>query len=134
MSEENVGLVRRANAAFNSGDDRTLNELYAPDAELRDLANAPDQGSVLRGRDAIQAARDLWTAAFNEFRADVEEYTDAGDAVICATRWYGRGKGSGVSIDVHQFDLYLVRDGQIVSATLGFTTKDEAFDAAGLPE
>ena len=134
MSEENVGVVRRAIAAFNSGDDRALSDVYAPDAELRDLANAPDQASVLRGRDAIQAARDLWTAAFDEFRADVEEYTEAGDAVICATRWYGRGKGSGVSIDVHQFDLYLLRDGQIVSATLGFRTKDEALEAAGLSE
>jgi len=134
MSEENIEIVRRANSAFNSGDDNVLVEVYAPDAELRDLANAPDQASVVKGRVAIQEARDLWTSAFDEFRADVTEYTDAGDAVICAARWYGRGKGSGMSIDVNQFDLYVLRGGHIVSATLGFRSKEEALKAAGLQE
>ena len=134
MSEENVEVVRRANSAFNSGDDDVLVELYAPDAELRDLANAPDQANVVKGRVAIEEARDLWTAAFDEFRADVTEYTDVGDAVICAVRWYGRGKGSGMSIDVNQFDLYVLREGHIVSATLGFGSKEEALEAAGLSE
>ena len=132
MSEENVEVVRRANSAFNSGDDDVLVELYARDAELRDLANAPDQASVVKGRVAIQEARDLWIAAFDEFRAEVTEYTDVGNAVICAVRWYGRGKGSGLSIYVNQFDLYVLREGHIVSATLGFSSKDEALEAAEL--
>jgi ketosteroid isomerase-like protein len=134
MSKENVEVVRRANSAFNTGDDDALAQVYAPDAELRDLANAPDQASVLKGRDAIQVARDLWTAAFDEFRADVTEYTDVGDAVICAVRWYGRGKGSGMSIDVSQFDLYVLQEGHIVRATLGFRSKAEALEAARPPE
>ena len=134
MSQENVEVVRRANSAFNSGDDDVLIEVYAPDAELRDLANAPDQASVLKGRDAIQEARDLWTAAFDEFRADIKEYTDVGDSVICAVRWYGRGKASGMSIDVNQFDLYVLQEGRIVSATLGFESRDKALKAVGLSE
>jgi hypothetical protein len=79
MSEENIEVVRLANAAFNSGDDKIFVGIFAPGAELRDLANAPDQANVLRGRDAIQAARDLWTAAFDEFRADIEKYTEVGN-------------------------------------------------------
>jgi ketosteroid isomerase-like protein len=134
MSEENVEVVRRANSAFNNGDDEVLVEVYAPDAELRDLANAPDQAAVVKGHDAIQQTRDLWTAAFDEFRADITEYTDVGDVVICAVRWYGLGKGSGMSIDVNQFDLYVLQEGRIVSATLGFGSKDEALEAAGLSE
>jgi ketosteroid isomerase-like protein len=134
MSQENVEVVRRATAAFNSGDADASIEVWALDAELRDLANAPDQASVVKGRDAIQAVIKLWTAAFDEFRADVEEYIDHGDFVICAARWHGQGKASGASIDLHQFDLYELRQGQIVKGTLGFRTREEALEAAGLRE
>jgi ketosteroid isomerase-like protein len=133
MSKENVEILRRANAAFNCGDDAAFVEVNAPDAEIRDLANAPDQPHVLRGRDAIQA-RTLWTAPFDGFGADIEEYTDAGSAVVCAVRWHGRGKGSGLSIDLCQFDVYEVRNGQIVGGILGFKSKSDALEAAGLSE
>jgi ketosteroid isomerase-like protein len=134
MSQENIEVVRRANAAFNSGNATAFVEVWAPDAELQDLANAPDQASVVRGRDAIQALEKLWTAAFDEFSADIQECIDAGDFVICDVRWRGQGKASGASIDQHQFDVYELRRGQIVKGTLGFRTKTEALEAAGLSE
>jgi ketosteroid isomerase-like protein len=136
MSQENVDVVRRLNAAFNSGDPEGFAEVcgesFASDAELRDLANAPDQEDVLRGPDAIQAALALWSAAFDELRADVEEYTDQGDVVVCAVHWNGRAKESPMSIDQILFDVYELRDGRIVSATVGFRSKREALEAAGL--
>ena len=132
MSRENVEVVRRANAAFNRGDAKALAQAWAPDAELRDLANAPDQASVVKGRDAIQAVEDLWTGTFDEFSADIQEYIDAGDFVVCDVRWHGRGKASGVSIDLRQFDVYEVRQGQIISGTLGYGSREDAFEAAGL--
>jgi len=134
MSRENVEIVRRANIAFNTGNTGALVDLWSPDAELKDLANAPDQAGVVRGRDAIQGVVNLWSAAFDEFSVDIEEYIDAGDVVICAVRWHGEGKASGVSIDLHQFDVYELRRGQIVKGTLGFRTKAEALEAAGLRE
>ena len=41
------------------------------------------------------------------------------------------GKASGNSIDVHQFDVYELRDEQIVRATLGYKSKAEAIEAVG---
>ena len=134
MSKENVEIMRRANAAFNSGDATAWVEAWAPDAEFRDLANAPDQVSVVRGPDAIREVAELWTAAFDEFHADIEAYIDGGDFVICAVRWHGQGKASGVSLDLRQFDVYELRGGQIVKGTVGFRTKAEALEAAGLSE
>lgn len=130
MSQENIEIAKRANAALNSGGPEAFLEFVAPNAELLDLANAPDQQAAVKGREAIREAWTLWSAAFDELRADIEEYTDAGDAVICATHWHGQGKASGISIDVRQFDLYEFRDGKVVSTTLGFKTKDEAEEAA----
>ena len=134
MSQENVEIVVRANAAFNRRDVDAVLEFYSPDAELVDLANAPDQGSVIKGIDAIREAWTLWTAAFDELRADVEEWTATGDAVVGEVHWQGRGRASGMSIDVRQFDVYEFRDGLIVRATLGLKSKDEAIEAAGLSE
>jgi ketosteroid isomerase-like protein len=130
MSEENIELAQRLNAAFNAGDTEAWIGMCAPDAELQDLASAPDQQSVVRGTDAIRQALALWTDAFDELRADIEEYTAAGDAVVCAAHWIGQGKASGISIDLRQFDLWEFHDGRVVRAVLGYTTKEEALEAA----
>ena len=70
----------------------------------------------------------------DELRVDIDEYVDGRDTVVCAAHWQGQGKTSGISIDVHQFDLYEFRDGRVVRAVLGFRSKNEALEAAGLRE
>jgi ketosteroid isomerase-like protein len=127
---DNVEIAKRANASLNAGDVEGFLELIDPDAELIDLANAPDQDQAIKGKDAIREAWTLWTEAFDELRAEVTEYTAVGDFVICDTHWVGQGKGSGISIDVRQFDLFEVRDGKWIAATLGLKSKKEALEAA----
>jgi ketosteroid isomerase-like protein len=127
---DNVEIIRRANAAFNAGDAETFMEVAAPEAELFDLANAPDQNEALKGREAILRAWELWVDAFDELRAEIDEYTAVGDCVICDVHWVGTGKGSGISIDLRHFDLYEFRDGKWVWATMGLKTKEEALEAA----
>ena len=51
-----------------------------------------------------------------------------------AIHWQGRGRASGMSIDVRQFDVYEFRGGLIVRATLGLKSKADALGAAGLSE
>jgi ketosteroid isomerase-like protein len=107
-------------------------ELIAPDAELRDLANAPDQRVAIKGKEAILEAWNLWEEVFDDLRTDIDEYTALGDFVICDAHWVGQGKGSGISIDVRQFDVYEYRDGKCVSAILGIKSKEEALKVAGV--
>jgi ketosteroid isomerase-like protein len=134
MSEENVEATKLAVAVFNRGDFERLEELYAADAVLQDLQNAPDQPVTVEGGQAIRETLNLWAAAFDELRVDIEEYIDGPNAVICAAHWQGQGKTSGISIDVHQFDLYEFHDGRVIRAVLGFRSKNEALEAAGFPE
>jgi ketosteroid isomerase-like protein len=131
MSHENVEVVKRASAALNAGDIEAALQDHAADATLRDLANGPDQASVVEGADAIRQAWTLWTDAFDELRVDIEEFIDAGNAVICAARWHGHGKASGISIDLRQFDVFEFSDGKIVRMTFGLKSKEEALQAAG---
>ena len=134
MSEENVEATKLAVAALNRGDFERLEELYDADAVLQDLQNAPDQPVMVEGAQAIRQTLDLWAAAFDELRVDIEEFIDGPDAVICAAHWQGLGKTSGISIDVHQFDLYEFREGKVIRAVLGFRSKNDALEAAGLSE
>jgi len=134
MSQENVEATKRAVAALNRGDFDGVVEFFAQDAVLQDLQNAPDQPTTVEGVGAIRQALGLWADVFDQLEVDTEEYIDAPNAVICTAHWQGQGTTSGISIDVHQFDLYEFRDGKVVRAILGFRSKNEALEAAGLPE
>src|SRR4051812_40613090 len=134
MSRENVETAKRANAALNRGDFDGLVEVFAPDAVLEDLQNAPDQPMLAQGVEAIRANLTLWASAFDELNADIEEYIETPNGVLCGAHWKGQGKASGISIDTHQFDLYEFREGKVVRAILGFRSRNEALEAAGLQE
>ena len=127
-------MARRSNAALNRGDLDGALEAFAPHAKLRDLAHAPDQSVVVDGVEAIRAAWGQWIGAFDELQAAVSEWIDEGDAVVAATHWRGTGRGSGISIDIHQFDVFEVREGKIIQATLGYTSRSSALKAAGVSE
>jgi ketosteroid isomerase-like protein len=58
----------------------------------------------------------------------------AGDHVVCVTRWTGTGKASDAAVDVSQVDLYELRDGKIVRATLAYPDRTAALEAVGLCE
>jgi ketosteroid isomerase-like protein len=130
VSAENVEIAKQANAALNRGDIEGLLQCYAGDAELRDLQSAPDQPLSVSGIDAIRRVLIDWTAAFDAFRADVEEYIDVGDTVVTAVRWRGQGKESGLAIDNAQYDVFKFQDGKVTRAVLGYRSRDEALEAA----
>jgi|SRR3954469_18286940 ketosteroid isomerase-like protein len=134
MSQENVEIVRRGNDAFNRGDFERFAAGLHPDVEFRDLAHAADAPETLRGRQALLSLLSEWRESFDDFRAEISEYVEAGDDVVCVTRWTGRGTASGAVVDVSQVDVYELREGKIVRATLAYPDKTTALEALGLSE
>jgi ketosteroid isomerase-like protein len=130
MSQENVEIVRQANAAFNRGDYNGYADSLHPEIEFRDHAHAADASETLRGRQALRSLLSEWQESFDDFRAEISEYIDAGDHVVCVTRWTGRGKASDAAVDVSQVDVYELRQGKIVRATLAYPDKATALEAA----
>jgi ketosteroid isomerase-like protein len=132
MSKENVEILRRANVLANAGGwDTVLDELYHPDAELRDLRHGPDLPELAQGREAVRLVLRSWMAAYDEFGAEVYQYVDVDPWVVCDTRWYGRGKGSDVPIDVRGADAYELRDGKVFRAVIGYPDVATALEAVG---
>jgi ketosteroid isomerase-like protein len=134
VSRENVEIVRRMNAAFNRRDRDALLAYYHPDVELRDLQHAPDAPERLIGVDAIRAYWAQWDDAFDDFTAEIEDYLDAGRYVLTTTRWRGRGKDSGLEIDLRAVEVVELADGKIARLTSGYSNRAEALKAVGLEE
>jgi ketosteroid isomerase-like protein len=134
MSQENIEVVRAFMASPNAGDWDSMFAWFTPDVELRDLAHAPDVPEALRGPDAIRRVVAGWIETYDEFRTEVFEYIDADPWVICDTRWYGTGKGSGMAIDQRVADAYEVKDGKIVRALMSSPDVATALQAVGRAE
>jgi ketosteroid isomerase-like protein len=58
---------------------------------------------------------------------------EAGDQVLASLTFRGHGKQSGVETNWSVWQLWTVRDGSFVLGQ-GFTSREEALEAAGLRE
>ena len=134
MSQENVDVVRRLNAAFNRRDREAMFAMYHPDVEWCDLQHAPDAPERLHGVSAVKAYLDQWYEAFDDFTAEIEEYIDAGQFVVTLTHWRATGKGSALVIDLHTADIVELSEGKIIQVTIGYADKSAALKAVGLEE
>jgi len=134
VSQENVEILRRVNAAFNRGDRDAMFAGYHHDMELRDLQHAPDAPERLVGIDRFRAHWDQWEDAFDDVTVEIEEYIDAGAYVLAVTHWRAKGKDSGLAIDLRTVDVAEFADGKIVRVTIGYSNKDEALKSVVLAE
>ena len=134
MSQENVEVVQRANAAFNRGDDEAFAAYLHANVEFCDHAHAADAPETITGAQALLAVLSAWRESFDDFQADIRECIEAGDHVVCVTRWTGKGKASGVAVDNLQVDVYELQEGKIVRATLAYPDKPTALEAVGLQD
>jgi ketosteroid isomerase-like protein len=131
MSQENVEVVRRLNAAFNSGDvDRSL-EFFDPAAVWHTRADEPDAGDY-RGREGIRGMASMWVETFEDFRVELDEYVDAGDEhVVTPGALAGRGRGSGVEVREPYAWVIRLRGGVVVEVW-EYSDRAEALEAVGL--
>jgi uncharacterized protein len=134
VSQENVEILRRSNAALRRGDLTGIYADFDSDVEWRDLQHAPDMPECVHGLESLSGVLQQWLAAFDSFAAEVEEYIDAGDAVVTITRWHGTGKESGLPIDAYTAEVYEFADGRVVRVTAGYPDRAAALKAVGLEE
>jgi ketosteroid isomerase-like protein len=141
MSEENVEIVRRsfeANDAFMRGDlsSEAFAQMFDPQIELHwhDQRTYPDTPQHLRGASEVIAFvekfRDDWIDVVQE---PLELIEAPGGRVLGFTRQSGRGRQSGVPIDIHFYEVWTIRDGNVRRLEY-FRHRADALEAAGLSE
>jgi ketosteroid isomerase-like protein len=133
MSEENVGIVRDAAAAYNRGDLDAWSKYCADDIDYRAVEGAPDDHGPIHGKAAMQAYLQDWFDTFDDLKVEPLELIDAGEDVVAVLRFGGRAKLSGVETDLTYAALYTIRDGKIARGR-EYWTREEALEAAGLSE
>ena len=133
MSQENVEIVRRATDAYNRGDLDGMLANWAEDAVL-DWSNARSfdagvyRGTARSGRSSRSSSRVGTKFASSSFMpGEVED-----DLLIAENVTYMRGR-DGIEVQARSAWLITIRDGEQTSLTL-YQTKQEALEAAGLPE
>jgi ketosteroid isomerase-like protein len=131
MSGENVQIVADLYELYARGDVEALLGRVDPDVEVDLTDRLPDE-EVMRGREAyrsfLESGFDIWA----EFRVEVEELVDAGDAVIVMVRTVAVGEGSGVEVSERVAHVVWLRDGTAYRLKM-FADREAALEATGSP-
>jgi ketosteroid isomerase-like protein len=132
MSEENVELVQSVLEAWNRGDYPAALEHVAPGIEVESNMG-DDLDGTYEGIASFQKYLAGFWSSFADFHTEIDECIAASTEVAFLAHHYGRGRGSGVEVEMQNWHVVTVRDGKIVRYRL-FRTKPEALEAAGLRE
>ena len=136
MSQENVEIVRKALDAFSRRDWDAAAELGTPETELHFHASGhlPDVPLDVRGATAVVDGFKKLADPWGEARIEPLEFIEAADGrLVVLTRFTAQGKGSGVPVTVHYFQVWAIRDGKVNDMAV-FVHRAEALEAAGLAE
>lgn len=128
-AEENIEVVRRANAAWNGNDWEELEALTDPDVE----AVAPEGWPETEGFKGWPAVRRQYERLkdMEHERAELMEIESVGgQRVLSRVRWTGTGRGSGLEIDTSLWVLQKVDGGRIARIEF-FLDEKLAKQAAG---
>jgi uncharacterized protein len=134
MSEENVEIVRNAFAAFNRGDIKGVLRLCDEDIVITQPPELPGVSREQHGHRGVLEAFAIWPEQWDDYRTEILRLAAApGGKVFVATGTRGRGKQSGVEVDMDFSFVFTVRDAKISEWRL-FVQEDQALEAAGLSE
>jgi ketosteroid isomerase-like protein len=132
MSQENVETVERVLDQAQH-DPSALWGILADDVSWEFAAlDIPDLGATqFRGPAGVREFFRRWVGPFDEWGYEVRDAIDAGDSVVIHIHQWGRGKGSGATVESRFWQVLTLCDGKVVRAT-HHSDKAEALEAVGL--
>jgi ketosteroid isomerase-like protein len=145
MSQENVELVKRFQPSgldlvevFSAGADQLVSgdeaELFTDDFEVAFIAEAAGgQDLQARGSAGLTAMWLEWLTPWRSYRLDVEEFIDAGDAVVVLARVQARTERDGVLVQHSPAAIWRIRGGK-VAAIHFYLDRAEALEAVRFSE
>ena len=133
MSQENVELVQTAFRSFREGDIEGVLRSCDENVEITQPAELLGVSRHQYGHAGVREAFGIWPEQWDDFRLDVVRVVDVDDRVLVTTIQHGRGKDSGVEVEMPFAFVFAVRAAKIVEWRI-FTREDEALKAVGLEE
>jgi uncharacterized protein len=127
MQPDNTELVREVIGALNRGDVDGMLARLDPDFEWTPLEDSPIAGTH-RGHARVRRYVEDWLSTFDGLRLETEELTELDGRVLVVVRGRARGRGSGLELDNHFCQLWMLRGGTAVSME-EYATREQALAA-----
>jgi ketosteroid isomerase-like protein len=126
MSEQSLGVVRRAYEAAARGDMEGFLGVMDPDVEWDMTRVDFPAADVRHGPEAVRRHLRSWIGAFEDYRLELGELEEVGDEdVIAVFSEHGAGRSSGIRSELQAVAVWKVRGGRVVRVRF-FPTKDDA--------
>jgi ketosteroid isomerase-like protein len=132
LGRANVRALAPVYEEWGRGNWRPYFDVYAPDMEWGWSDEFPEFHGVTRDPQVRSRRLRAWLSPWEDWRCEAEEFIPAGEFVAVLTRYTGRGKESGVTVDTPGAHLWTMRDGKAVRLEV-FSSRGKALEAAGLP-
>jgi ketosteroid isomerase-like protein len=117
-SEQNVARVLEGAEAFERGDVPAFLEFLDPEVEIYSTPELANPGTF-RGREGYIRWSSEWFDAWDDFRVEIEAVQAVGERhVVAAVRQLGRGKGSGIEVEMRAAYMWELRSGRAVRLQL----------------
>jgi ketosteroid isomerase-like protein len=133
MSQENIEIVRNAFDAFTRGDLEGVLRVCDENIVITQPPELPGASPQQRGHNGMLEAFGIWPEQWDDYQIEILRIADPGDYVVVTTKQGGRGKQSGVEVEMEFTFVFTVRDEKVVEWQI-FMHEDQALEAAGLSE
>jgi ketosteroid isomerase-like protein len=131
MSKENVEIVRRFYDVQDDPDQ--VLALCDPDIVITNTAISPETAPYT-GHDGVAKWAKAAREAVGDFRVEADEIIDVDEnRVVVVGRVCGRGRSSGLTVEVRLSTVFTLRDRKILDVR-AYETKSQALEAVGLRE
>ena len=129
MPKQNLEIVQAFLDRYNRGDLSEAFELFH-----EDIVSGGYEGSTEKGSEAAEQAFLGWREDWEWFKSFLEEFIDAGeDRAVVVCRNVGKGRRSGVEVEMVAGEVWGFQDGKIASLFV-YRDRKEALGAVGLSE
>ena len=126
MTDGNLDLVKTWLRSFD-GDADVFRSTMHPDIEWRPFE---DNHTPSHGIEGAMRIRNGWLDAWDEMQIHIEQVVEEGDSVVVSLHVTGKGKSSGVEVDVRLHLLFRIREEKI-AYIFEHTERAAALEAAG---
>jgi ketosteroid isomerase-like protein len=125
-----VDTIQIGYEGFNRADLTAAREILTEDVEWRTTGSFPGLEGVYRGPDALDEWMEVLRAEWREFEVSLADVlAEREDAVVVAERLRGRGRESGIEVEMHTYAVYRFNADGKLTLREAFSTADEALAA-----
>jgi ketosteroid isomerase-like protein len=132
MSAKNVEIVRRAYEAFNHEGREAMFSYLHGDIEWDESDLPARRPGVYHGHEGVTRVLDENAALWEDIKVAIDDVVEGKDGRVAVfIRATGRGRHTGVAVELASAQVWSLRDGKADRVRL-YLDRQEALEAAGL--